>query len=156
MRGATLVAFTMLGISCGHSEALAGDAHMDMTFANSGHAVLARARVAAGGIAWDRVQNLEGSGRIRVSGLSGAWRRIDSVSDGRFVTRIDVGVFRSAEGSDGRSRWREEPSGGVHPLDGAFARSATKTEAWLAQRGWLIRNAEGAAVGPAATRDEGG
>src|SRR5207249_8779994 len=108
------------------------------------------------GSAWYCLRHLEGSWRIRVASLSSTWRRIDSISDGCFDTRIDLGVFRSSDGSDGRSRWRKEPSGGVHSLDGTFAKSATKTEAWLAQRGWLSRNADGAAIGPPASRDEDG
>jgi predicted aspartyl protease len=119
-------------------------------------ATLARARIAAGGPAWDRVHGLSAVGRIRVSGLSGTWSRIDDVSDGRSAIKADLGVYRTAEGSDGRTHWRQEPSGGVHPLDGRFAKSAAVTDAWLTRRGWLRSHAADAKIGRAFVRTENG
>lgn len=110
--------------------------------------VLAKARAATGGAVWERVAALEGSGHLTTSGLQGRWQRTEDLRGGRFVLHSDLGVFRIAEGHDGRMRWRQDPSGGVHDLNGAFARQATTTQAWLVQRGWLRPNAGGAKLGP--------
>ena len=41
--------------------------------------LLAQARVAAGGSAWDHVAALEASGQIRTSGLDGRWLRVEDL-----------------------------------------------------------------------------
>lgn len=110
--------------------------------------LLAKARAATGGAAWDRVAAIEGRGHISTSGLQGMWQRTEDLRTGRFVMHADLGVFRIAEGHDGQRRWRQDPSGGVHDLNGAFARQATATQAWLARRGWLRPDAGGAKLGP--------
>lgn len=110
--------------------------------------VLARARIASGAAAWERVAAIEGQGRITTSGLQGQWQRTEDLRTGRFVMHANLGVFRIAEGHDGQIRWRQDPSGGVHDLNGAFARQATATQTWLARRGWLRPDAGGAKLGP--------
>jgi predicted aspartyl protease len=120
--------------------------------------LLAGVRAAAGGDAWDRLAALQAVGRIQTSGLHGAWQEIDDLRGGRFRIAVDVGVFRTSEGFDGRERWRQDPSGGVHPLDAAFARSNRVTDAWLARRAWLHANAAadaGTAWSAVARRVEG-
>ena len=117
--------------------------------------LLAQAREAAGGAAWDRVAQLEAHGRIVTSGLPGQWQRVDDLRRGRFTEASDVGVFRVAEGFDGTQRWRQDPSGGVHALDAPFSRAMSVTDAWLARRGWL-RDEAGVELGPVATREQGG
>lgn len=117
--------------------------------------LLAQAREAAGGAAWDRVAQLEARGRIVTSGLPGSWRRVDDLRRGRFVEAADVGVFKAAEGDDGTRRWRQDPSGGVHPLDAPFSRAMRLTDAWLARRGWL-RTDPGAVLGPVDEREDDG
>ena len=120
----------------------------------SGRAVLRQARTAAGGPDWDAIGALHSEGRIELSRLQGSWSRDEDVSNGRFAVRSDVGVFRMAEGFDGRTRWRQDRSGGIHPLNGAFSKEATATDAWLTKRGWLRPDAGGAAVGRASARVE--
>lgn len=131
---------------------LTGSAHAALPSATQ---VLVDARAAAGGAAWDHAAMLEGSGRITTSGLKGRWQRTEDLRGGRFVLQADLGVFRTAEGHDGRLRWRQDPSGGVHDLNGAFARQATTTQAWLVQRGWLRAGAAGAQLGPVQEINEG-
>src|SRR5213076_367017 len=84
--------------------------------------LLAGARSAAGGRAWDRVLALHAEGRIATSGLTGTWREVDDLRGGRFQSAADVGLYRVSEGFDGRKRWRQDPSGGVHALDAPFSR----------------------------------
>lgn len=128
----------------------------------SGLAVLALAREAAGASAWDRVTFLEAHGRIATAGLEGSWHDVEDLRAGRFAMTSDVGVYTVAEGFDGRTRWRQDPSGGVHPLDAPFSRAMAITDAWLARRDWLRvgaprePDAGSAQVGAAEHREEGG
>jgi len=115
------------------------------------------ARKAGGGSAWKNVAALEAHGTVNASGLQGRWQRIDELGTGRFRTLSDMGVHRTAEGYDGSTRWRQGASGGVHALDSEFARSAAKTQAWIARRGWLDANAAGTVrFGPIERRSESG
>ena len=118
--------------------------------------VLAQARLASGGPHWDAVDGLHAEGRIELSRLPGHFARDEDLVGGRYATRSDVGIFRTAEGFDGRAHWRQDPSGGIHMLNGAFSRRATATEAWLTKRGWLRPDAGHARVGPVSTRFENG
>ena len=118
--------------------------------------LLAQARAAAGGAAWDTVAQIEARGRIRSSGLPGDWHRVDDLRRGRFVEDSDVGVYRVSEGWDGTRRWRQDPSGGVHALDAPFSRAMSVTDAWLARRAWLRPDAGGAALGAVRSRSEDG
>jgi len=117
--------------------------------------LLAQAREAAGGAAWDGVAQLEARGRIVTSGLPGRWHRSEDLRRGRFTEAADVGVFRVSEGFDGTRRWRQDPSGGVHDLDAPFSRAMRVTDAWLARRGWL-RGEPGVALGEVAEREDAG
>ncbi len=124
--------------------------------APSAEQLLDRARQAAGGAAWERPAALQAVGRVVASGMTGRWTRTDDLRTGRNVVTYDMGVHRTAEGDDGRGRWRQDPSGGVHPLDSAFARQAAATEAWLARWGWLRAGRGEAQLGEVAQRHDGG
>lgn len=117
--------------------------------------LLAQARAAAGGAAWDHVAQLEARGTIVTSGLPGRWHRVDDLRRGRFAEASDVGVFKVAEGFDGAQRWRQDPSGGVHALNAPFSRAMRVTDAWLARRGWLRDEAD-VEFGAVAAREDGG
>jgi len=120
--------------------------------APSGLAALARARAAGPESAWKDIRSLTARGRIDTSGLSGSWTRAEDLTEGRYVVAADLGVMRIAEGYDGRVHWRQDPSGGVHPLNGAFSQMRARTDAWLARRDWLRADAGGARLGAAETR----
>jgi hypothetical protein len=124
--------------------------------AQSGLAVLAKARAASPESAWKKIRRLSAKGRVETSGLSGTWMRTEDVEDGRFATASDLGVMRIADGNDGRVHWRQDPSGGVHPLNGTFAQAATRTDAWLVRRDWLRAGAGHARIGPAEPRSHEG
>ena len=141
-----IVAFGMLAVV--EDRASAGESVVAaQVSAASSVAALAKAREASGGDAWTRIKGLHGEGHIEVSRLPGTWARNEDLANGRWAVNADVRVFRTAEGFDGRMRWRQDPSGGVHPLNGAFSRRASATEAWLTRRGWLHPDAEHARIG---------
>src|SRR4051794_8922931 len=124
--------FSVIAAACALAMGTAnGHAAVKRDAVPSARAVLAQARAASGDSRWDSIKGLHAEGRIELSRLLGNWSRDEDLSDGRFAVRSNVGVFRIAEGFDGRVRWRQDPSGGIHPLNGAFSKRATATEAWL-------------------------
>jgi hypothetical protein len=107
-------------------------------------AVLASARTAAGNGDWSQVGVLIETGSERAIGLSGHWRKVVDLATGRTREVSDFGVFSTAEVWDGHNYWRQDHSGGVHPIDSAFMQTVHVTDGWLAAYGYLRRNARGA------------
>lgn len=105
-------------------------------------AVLASARIAAGQL--DRSGVRVETGTETSSGLQGRWRKATDLVRGRTHTATDFGVFRTAEVWDGKTYWRQDQSGGVHPLNSSFALANHLTEAWLASFEYLSPKAGGA------------
>lgn len=109
-------------------------------------AVLASARAAAG------VNDSAYAGCIRLSGtkqsdgLSGQWSKLIDLATGKTREAADFSVFSSGVVWDGHHGWRQNYSGGVHPIDSQFMQSVLVTDGWLAQFGYLRRNALGAAL----------
>src|SRR5437763_4075483 len=144
----------MLFVACAATMVADGHAAPKRDTGPSGSAVLAQARAASGDSHWDTIKGLHADGRIELSRWPGTWSRDEGLADGRFVVRSDVGVFRIAEGFDGHVRWRQDASGGIHPLNGACSKRVTVSDAWLTRRGWLRPDAEHAKVGSVSTHIE--
>jgi len=135
---------------CLHGAMANGAQNTQSASAPSGLAVLAKARAASPESSWKQI--LTARGHIDTSGLSGSWTRTEDLQNGRYVVAADLGVMRTAEGDDGHGHWRQDPSGGVHPLNAAFSQAAARTDAWLTRRGWLRADAGSARIGAAETR----
>ncbi|MEO5868000.1 MAG: aspartyl protease family protein [Sphingomonas sp.] len=105
---------------------------------------------------WRPTETLVATGQINAAGLVGTWQSVADLGDGRFATRTDLTVIKSAEIYDGRTHWRIEPSGGSHKLDSPFALRRTRTSAWLARFGWLQSGFGGAGRGAATIRTDDG
>ncbi|MEQ7874327.1 aspartyl protease family protein [Sphingomonas sp. ASV193] len=119
--------------------------------------LLREARMAAGsGADHPRPLTLEAVGRIAEAGLDGAYQRIVDMHSGRFTERSRFVIYTRGTTFDGRVRYRIDPSGGIHPLDGAFGLSVGRTDGWLARRAYLLADAGGATFGPVAERSDGG
>jgi len=118
--------------------------------------VLQRARSVSGGDAWNAIAALHASGEEHAAGLTARWQGVDDLRGGHYVQHSDFGVFKTAEGFDGREHWRQDRSEAVHALDSTFAQTATVTDAWLAQRGWLRAGADGAALSAASSKTDDG
>jgi hypothetical protein len=104
-------------------------------------AVLASARTAAGEGDRSYVGVLIETGSEQANGLSGHWRKVVDLATGRMRVASDFGVFSTAEVWDGRNYWRQDRSGGVHPIDSAFMQTVHVTDGWLAEYGYLRRGA---------------
>jgi hypothetical protein len=109
--------------------------------------VLASARAAAGGVGDSNyVGYINQSGSIQSSGLRGHWSKVIDLASGKTREEANFDLFSTAAVWDGRRGWRQDISGGAHPIDSKFMRSVLVTDAWLAQFGYLRRHALGAAV----------
>ncbi len=107
-------------------------------------AVLAAARAASGASDANSLGYLIQSGSEQSSGLTGRWRKSIDLGTGRSRESADFGIFSTAEVWDGRHHWRQDASGGVHPIDSSFMQAVHVTDAWLASLGYLRRGALGA------------
>lgn len=81
-------------------------------------AILARAKEASGGAAWDRLE----SGRMRAvletSGLTGTVESWEDMTSGRGLSRYTLGPYSGADGFDGKIHWSQDPSGQVRREEG--------------------------------------
>jgi len=121
-----------------------------------GGALLKRAREAAGGKAWDKINALSYRGADNSSGMQGRTDCIDDVKTGRMLRESDFQVVHYKEIWDSAQHWRQDMTGGVHRLDSEFAQEATVTDEWLARRAYLKPGAENAVLGPVQRRIDAG
>jgi hypothetical protein len=112
--------------------------------------LLARTKRAAGGAAWDRVRALETEGRLSSGGLDGPLLGLESITDGRYCNRYQLGPARGAEGYDGQHAWNEGPGGEVNHADSPQDQVNTANGAWQTVRGWWYpqRRSARLALGP--------
>jgi len=101
-------------------------------------ALLAQARAAAGGAAWNRVGELAALGTVTSSGLRGRAELRYDLRRGRYSTRIALPVAGTTlEVYDAKTVWSRDISGGVHPYDSWYPRSRAVTEAYITRRAYL-------------------
>jgi hypothetical protein len=122
----------------------------------AGGTLLVRAREAAGGKAWDKINALSYGGADNSSGMEGRTKCIDDVKTGRMLRESDFQVVHYKEIWDRAQHWRQDMTGGVHRLDSEFAQEATVTDEWLTRRAYLKPGAEYAILGPVQRRSDGG
>ena len=109
-------------------------------------AVLAAARAATGVSDGSYRGFVTESGSKRASGLTGHWSRTVDLATGSTREAADFAIFATAAVWDGHSYWRQDASGGVHPINSAYMQAVHVTDGWLAARGYLGRNALGAKI----------
>ncbi len=85
----------------------------------SAQEVLARAKAASGGAAWDRVTHVASQGTLESGGMKGTFEELECLTDGRNQARWDLKVAQGASGYDGRTGWTEDGTGDVRlePLE---------------------------------------
>lgn len=124
--------------------------------AEPANALLQRAREAAGGKVWDKVERLTYEGAESSSGMPGTAVYLDDVKTGRMRHSSDLQIFQTVEIWNGVWHWRQDFSGGVHALDAEFALRCTATDEWLARRAYLKPRAEKAKLGAVEHRTDAG
>ncbi len=98
--------------------------------------VLARAKAAAGGSAWDRLRSLHTVATIATGGLEGTVESWDDLRTGRGVTRFELGPLSGAEGWDGEVLWSQDRSGQVRREEGADEVLGAADDAYRRCRGY--------------------
>src|SRR5262245_61073483 len=98
--------------------------------------VLARAKEAAGGSAWDAVRSLHSRAMVETGGLSGTVESWEDVRTGRVVQEYSLGPVQGSNGFDGKAPWSVDRSGQVTIDDGGEARAGTIAEAYRRTLSW--------------------
>ena len=96
--------------------------------------VLAQAKTAQGGDAWNGVRALRTRGKISTGGLDGSFEALEDVMTGAYVDRFDLGPLSGAEGFDGHSHWTQDPSGMARVEGSEEATTAAVSEAYRRAR----------------------
>src|SRR5512143_3032944 len=117
--------------------------------------LLARARQAAGGPAWERVLTMHAVLRIETGGLKGRVESWDDLAGRRYADRYELGPASGASGFDGRVGWEQDSSGQVLPRESAEAREAAIDEAYRRSRAFWFPARWDAAIESAGERTEG-
>jgi hypothetical protein len=92
--------------------------------------ILAAAKQASGGAAWDAILSTHTKGRLETGGLVGAFESWDDVRRGRSLDRFSLGPVSGAQGFDGTSVWSQDSSGQVRLEQGGEAREAAANDAY--------------------------
>ncbi len=98
--------------------------------------ILARAKTASGGAAWNHIHTLRSEGSIHTSGLSGHVTEVEDLVTGRSVTHFELGPLEGAQGFDGKMGWNKAPGGEVSPADSPQGKQLTATAAYQTVQGW--------------------
>src|SRR5262245_15966825 len=93
--------------------------------------LLARAKAAAGGAAWDSVRSIATRVRFETGGLSGPAESIEEIATGRYAETYELGPVRGAGGFDGTVSWEQEPSGQIVASDRGESFETAVNQAWL-------------------------
>src|SRR5215831_704736 len=79
--------------------------------------VLAAAKTASGGSAWDAHKSLHTLVALRTGGYTGGAERWSEMLSGRSYMRFELGPMAGVMGFDGKVAWTQEPSGKTQVLD---------------------------------------
>jgi hypothetical protein len=103
---------------------------------DSAQELLAAAKAASGGAAWDGITSLHLKGSIATSGLEGTIESWEGLVRGRVVTRADLGILTVANGFDGTTPWNQDPSGDVTEQGSERDLRSAHNEAFLSARAY--------------------
>lgn len=117
--------------------------------------ILARAKEAAGGKAWDAVHTLHTRARIATSGLAGPADGWDDLRNGRFVDTYNLGPVTGAGGFDGKAAWTQDASGQTRVDDSGDAREGTIDEVYRRSLAYWYPERRKAEITDAGDRAEG-
>lgn len=118
--------------------------------------ILAQAKAASGGDAWNDVHTLRLQGTIETGGLSGTFDELEDLATGRSVTRFELGSLTGAQGFDGTMGWNKSPGGEVSPDDSPAAKQADITSAYQTAQGWWYPKRWPAKIESLGTRKDDG
>jgi hypothetical protein len=92
--------------------------------------ILAQAKQALGGDAWDGIHTTYSKGKLTTSGLTGQAESWEDNLTGRYVERYQLGPTSGAEGFDGKLVWSQDASGEPRAEGAENARQEAVDEAY--------------------------
>ena len=98
-------------LSAGHAVAQAparAAAPVPAAAAPDPAAVLAAAKVASGGAAWDALKTQHSLVKLRAAGAEGTVERWSDIATGQSMLQFSIGALAGAAGWDGKSAWTQE------------------------------------------------
>lgn len=98
--------------------------------------LLARARAAQGGDAWDRLATMKVTGTFATGGLEGPATSLVDLETGRFKDTFALGPISGAAGFDGQDGWSQDESGMARVDGGEAARRGTLADAYRRAQAW--------------------
>ena len=118
--------------------------------------LLARAKEASGGKAWDGVRTITLTAKIESGGLSGVATSWDEVTTGRYATEYQLGPVRGGDGFDGAVAWTVEASGQVIRSEKGESYQSAMQRAYLTALAYWYPVRRKGSVEPLGTRSENG
>jgi len=92
--------------------------------------ILAKAKQATGGDAWEAIHSTYSKGNLTTSGLTGQGESWEDNLTGRYVEKYQLGPSSGAEGFDGKLVWSQDSSGEPRSEGGENARQGAIDEAY--------------------------
>jgi Aspartyl protease/PDZ domain len=92
--------------------------------------VLAKAKQAMGGEAWDAIHSTYSAGKLTTSGLTGEAEFWEDNLTGQYLEKYKLGPASGADGFDGKLVWSQDSSGEPRAEGAADARQAAADEAY--------------------------
>jgi hypothetical protein len=117
--------------------------------------ILARAKAASGGSAWDAIHAARTKAKIEVGGLSGTAESLEDLRSGSFVDRFQLGPLSGAEGFDGTVVWSQDASGQSRVEEGGDGRLRAINESYRRAHGFWYPERWPAEIRDAGERREG-
>lgn len=118
--------------------------------------LIAAARTASGGPAWDRITTWHEHGEAKAGGLAGTYESWTDLPTGRGANTFNLGPATGAQGYDGHVSWSTDSSGQVRIETSAEAIAAAKQSAYLSAWGIFFPHRFPATIAPAAPHTEAG
>lgn len=117
-------------------------------------AVLAHAKEAAGGKAWDSIRVLHTLVRASTGGLSGPAESWDDLRTGHYADTYALGPVQGAEGFDGKA-WSQDSSGQTRVDDSGEGREGSANESYRRSLAYWYPERHKAEISDAGDRTEG-
>jgi len=92
--------------------------------------ILAKAKQASGGAAWDAIRTAHTRVKISTGGLSGTGESWVDTRTGRFVDRYQLGPVSGAQGFDGKTLWTQDSSRQTKVQEGGDEREGAMNDAY--------------------------
>jgi hypothetical protein len=92
--------------------------------------ILAKAKQASGGAAWDSIRSIYTKAKVTTGGLNGTAESWEDILTGRGFSRFELGPMTGAQGFDGKVLWSQDSSKQVRAEEGGDAREGAINEAY--------------------------